>query len=166
MKNATTACLCLALAVSLATAVIAAPPAQEKTMHLAKGEFDVQVTPRELDGAAPDETFSRFALTKQLRGDLVATGAGQMLAAGGPQSGAGAYVAIERLTGSLDGKTGSFALQHRGTMDATGMEMHITVVPESGTGDLKGIRGTFRILFDGPKHLYEFEYELPGAETH
>jgi Protein of unknown function (DUF3224) len=164
MKSAHAACLCLALAVSLTTAVIAAPPAQEKTMHLAKGEFDVLVTPRELDGAVPDETFSRFALTKQLRGDLVATGAGQMLAAGGPQSGAGAYVAIERLTGTLGGKTGSFALQHRGTMDATGMEMLITVVPESGTGELVGIRGTFRILFDGPKHLYEFEYELPGAE--
>lgn len=164
MKSAHAAGLCLALAVSLTTAVIAAPPAQEKTMRLAKGEFDVQVTPRELDGAAPDETLSRFALTKQLRGDLVATGAGQMLAAGGPQSGAGAYVAIERLTGTLDGKTGSFALQHRGTMDATGMEMVITIVPESGTGDLKGIRGTFRILFDGPKHLYELEYEVPGAE--
>jgi Protein of unknown function (DUF3224) len=164
MKNATAARLCLALALTLTTAVIAAPTAKEKTMRLAKGEFDVQVTPRELDGAAPDESFSRFALTKQLRGDLVATGAGQMLAAGGPKSGAGAYVAIERLTGTLDGKKGSFALQHCGTMDASGMEMQIGVVPESGSGELKGIRGTFRILFDGPKHLYEFEYELPAVE--
>lgn len=135
------------------------------TMSLAKGAFDVQVIPRPLDGAADDPSFARYALTKQFRGDLEASGAGQMLASGGPHEGAGAYVAIERVTGTLHGRTGSFVLQHRGTMDSSGMEMLVTIVPESGSGDLVGIRGTLEILFDGPQHLYELEYQLPAAST-
>lgn len=135
--------------------------AEEKTMHHAKGEFDVQVTPKPLDGSVEDPVLTRYALTKQLRGDLVATGAGQMLASGGADQTSGAYVALERITGTLHGKEGSFVLQHRGTMDASGYDMQVTIVPGSGTGALAGIKGTFKILFEGPKHLYELEYELP-----
>ncbi|MCB1035955.1 MAG: DUF3224 domain-containing protein [Acidobacteria bacterium] len=127
----------------------------------ARGEFDVQVTPKELDGPAEDPDLGRLAIVKQLRGDLVGTGHGQMLAAGGPDKGAGGYVAIERITGTLNGKEGSFVLQHRGTMDASGYDMLVTVVPGSGTGDLGGIRGTLEILIEDGKHRYDFEYQLP-----
>jgi|CXWL01.1.fsa_nt_gi hypothetical protein len=155
----------LALAALLTlTATAGNVPAQEKTMRHATGEFDVQVTPRPLDGPAEDPSFSRYALVKQLRGDLVGTGHGQMLASGGPERSAGAYVAIERITCRLDGREGSFVLQHRGVMDAAGYEMHVMVVPESGTGGLAGITGTFQITIEGGKHRYDFEYELPGLD--
>lgn len=133
-------------------------------MQHAQGEFDVQVTPRPLDGPAEDPSFSRFALVKQLRGDLMGTGHGQMLASGGPEQAAGAYVAIERITGTLAGREGSFVLQHRGVMDAAGFEMQVTVVPASGTGGLAGIHGTFRIQIEGGKHLYDFEYQLAAGD--
>ena len=152
--------LVLALAL-VATLAAGAAFAEETAMHHAKGEFDVQVTPKELDGPAADPSFSRLALAKTLRGDLEGTGAGQMLAAGGPDSGAGAYVAIERITGKLDGKEGSFALMHNGTMDASGYHLDVTVVPGSGTGELQGISGTFTILIEGGKHSYDFAYQLP-----
>lgn len=150
--------LALALVAFLAAGAV---HAEEIAMHHAKGEFDVQVTPKDLDGPTVDPSLGRLTLVKTLRGDLVGTGHGQMLSAGGPDAGAGAYVAIERITGTLDGKEGSFALMHQGTMDASGYEMTVTVVPGSGTGGLEGIRGTFKILIEGGKHLYDFEYQLP-----
>ena len=130
-------------------------------MQHARGEFEVQLTPRELDGPSEDPGLSRLAIVKQLRGDLVGTGHGQMLASGGPPQMSGAYVAIERISGTLSGKEGSFVLIHRGTMDASGNELEVTVAPESGTEGLTGIRGKFKIIIEGGKHLYEFEYEMP-----
>ncbi len=152
----------LALALALVTSLAAgATNPGEAPMQHAKGEFEVQITPRELDGPTEDPGLSRLAIVKQLRGDLVGTGHGQMLASGGPPNPSGAYVAIERISGSLKGKQGSFVLMHRGTMDASGSEILVTVVPDSGTGDLTGIRGTFKILVEEGKHLYDFEYALP-----
>lgn len=150
--------LALALVSSL---TVGAANALETEMHHAKGEFEVEVTPRDLDGPAEDPSLSRLTLVKKLTGDLVATGHGQMLAAGGPEQSAGAYVAIERITGTLNGIEGSFVLMHRGTMDESGYHMEVTVVPGSGTGGLEGLSGTFEIILEGGKHLYEFEYRLP-----
>jgi hypothetical protein len=84
-----------------------------------------------------------------------------MFSAGDPRQGLAGYVAIETVTGTLAGKYGSFALQHMATMDKEGPKMNIVVVPGSGTGDLKGIAGTFTIHIDGGKHSYDLDYTLP-----
>ena len=132
-------------------------------MQHAVGEFDVEIRPLALDGPADDASFGRYALVKALRGDFTGKGEGQMLTAGGAVQTSGAYVAVERLTGTLAGRTGSFALFHRGVMQGGEQEMQIAVVPDSGTGGLSGLRGTFRILIEGKKHLYQFDYTLPAT---
>ena len=110
-----------------------------------------------------DASISRMLLDKQIHGDLEATSKGQMLATGSAQS-SGAYVALERITGTLKGRAGSFALQHNATMTRGTPQMSITVVPDSGTGQLEGITGTFTIKIDNGKHSYDFEYALPEAQ--
>ncbi|MBZ5685931.1 MAG: DUF3224 domain-containing protein [Acidobacteriia bacterium] len=128
-------------------------------MHAA-GPFDVKITPQ--DDNSGDPLLNRMTLEKQYHGDLVATGTGQMLTAGAEVKGSGAYVAIERVTGILKGRSGSFVLQHTGTMaqDAP-PQLTIVVVPDSGTGQLKGLTGkmTIMIATDG-KHSYDFEFTL------
>jgi len=101
-----------------------------------------------------------MTIEKQLHGDLEGTGKGQMLTAGN-STGSGAYVAIERITGTLEGRSGSFILQHRGIMTRGTPELTITVVPDSGTGQLAGIAGAFTIIIANGKHSYDFEYTLP-----
>lgn len=128
-------------------------------MHHAHGTFSVDTRPFSLP--APAEGLGRFSLDKQLHGDFEGTGKGEMLTAGDPKTGAAGYVAIERVTGTLGGKNGSFALQHSGTMDAEGVKLTVTVVPGSGTGELKGIAGTFTIHNQGGNHSYDFDYTLP-----
>jgi hypothetical protein len=85
-----------------------------------------------------------------------------MLTAGTANKGSGGYVAIEKVTGTLHGRTGSFVLQHSGTMTGGVPQLRITVVPESGSGQLEGISGkmTIKITPTG-KHTYDFEYTLP-----
>jgi hypothetical protein len=102
-----------------------------------------------------------MSLDKRFEGDLVATGAGEMLTALTPNPGSAGYVAIERVTGTLRGRSGSFVFQHSGTMDQGAQRLSITVVPGSGTGDLAGISGSFKINIAEGRHLYEFEYSLP-----
>jgi hypothetical protein len=128
-------------------------------MHAA-GPFDVKVTPQDDDSGEP--LLNRMTLDKQYHGDLEATGKGQMLTAGTEVKGSGAYVAIERVTGTLKGRSGSFVLQHAGTMAQNVPQLNIIVVPDSGTGELKGLTGKMliNIAADG-KHSYEFEYALP-----
>lgn len=127
------------------------------TKH-AHGTFEVKLTPQPSD--MDDPTLGRFTAEKQLHGDLEGTSKGQMLSAGNPAS-SGAYVAIEKVTGTLQGRSGSFVLQHSGTMTRGTPQMTITVVPDSGTGQLTGIAGTFTIINAGGKHSYDFEYSLP-----
>jgi uncharacterized protein DUF3224 len=128
------------------------------TQH-AIGPFDVKVTAQ--NDNAGDTSLNRMLLDKQYHGDLEATGIGQMLTASSEVKGSGAYVAIERVTGHLHGRTGSFILQHSGTMRQNVPQLSITVVPDSGTGELKGIAGTLKITIsvDG-KHSYDLEYTL------
>ena len=134
-------------------------PAKELPVHHAHGTFSVVTKPSSLP--APAEGLGRFTLEKQLEGDLEGMGTGEMLTAGDPKAGAAGYVAMEMVTGTLSGKKGGFALQHSGMMDPAGLKLTVTVVPGSGTGDLKGIAGTFTIHNDGGKHSYDLDYTLP-----
>jgi Protein of unknown function (DUF3224) len=124
----------------------------------AHGSFIVDVHPLP---PTPAAGLSRFTVNKVIRGDLEATTIGEMLAGGDPKQGAAGYVAIEVVTGTLDGKYGSFALQHFATMDGNGPKMQVIVVPGSGSGDLKGIEGTLTIRIEGGQHFYDFDYTLP-----
>jgi len=130
-----------------------------KSMH-ASGPFDVKVTAQ--DDNSSDPLLNRMTLDKQYHGDLEATGIGQMLTAGTEVKGSGAYVAIEKVTGRLKDHSGSFVLQHSGTMNQNVPQLTITVVPDSGTGQLKGLTGkmNINIAADG-KHSYEIDYTLP-----
>jgi hypothetical protein len=128
--------------------------------HHAHGAFEVKVQP-----LAPSDIpgVARFSIDKTIHGDLEATTKGEMYTAGDPKAGAAGYVAIETVTGKLDNKTGSFVLQHFATMDSSGREMMVKVVPGSGTGEFKGISGTFKIIIADGKHSYDLEYQLPTA---
>lgn len=129
----------------------------------ARGDFDVTVTPQPAEAGIGDESIGRMALSKRFHGDLDAIASGQMLATRTPTPGSAAYVALDRVTGSLHGRNGSFSLQHAGTMDRGAPTLEIRVVPDSGTGELQGITGQLRIRIDGARHSYEFDYELPEA---
>jgi hypothetical protein len=127
-------------------------------MHLAHGTFTVDVHPL---APPPADGLGRFSIDKQIHGDLEAATKGEMFTGGDPKQGAAGYVAIEVVTGTLGGKSGSFALQHIATMDANGPKMQVIVVPGSGTDELKGIAGTFTIKIENDKHFYDLDYTLP-----
>jgi Protein of unknown function (DUF3224) len=132
--------------------------------QLAKGSFEVKLQPLAFEGADAESRFGRMSIDKTIAGDLVATTRGQMLSAMTATTGSAGYVAIERVTGALHGKHGSFVLQHSSTMQRGVPSQSITVVPDSGTDELAGLEGNFRIDIVGGKHLYEFSYRLPGAD--
>jgi hypothetical protein len=127
-------------------------------MHHAQGTFTVDVHPL---SPSPAEGIGRFSINKTIHGDIEATSIGEMFTGGDPKKGLAGYVAIEFVTGTLNGKSGSFALQHFATMDGKGPKMQVIVVPGSGTGELAGIEGTFTIRIENREHFYEFEYALP-----
>jgi hypothetical protein len=104
-----------------------------------------------------------MSIDKQFLGDLEATSKGQMLTAGTDVKGSAGYVAIERVTGMLQGRTGSFMLQHSGTLTRGAPQQSITVVPDSGTGQLTGITGKMSINIADGKHSYGFDYTLPES---
>src|SRR5437867_2397387 len=131
-------------------------------MTHASGSFDVKITPQAQD-AAEGSAIGRLSIDKQFHGDLEASSKGQMLAAGTAIEGSAGYVAIEQATGMLHGRSGSFVLQHSGTMARGAGQLTITVVPDSGTGDLVGLAGEMAINIVDGKHIYDFEYML--AET-
>ena len=126
-------------------------------MSHASGTFEVQLTPQDTG----DPGLGRMTLDKQFHGELEAVSKGQMLSAAGEVKGSAGYVAMERVTGILHGKSGSFLLQHSGTMDRGTPSLSVTVVPDSGTDGLAGLKGRMAIQIDAGKHSYEFEYTLP-----
>jgi len=146
--------------VLLAAAISLSVHAKEQPMATASGPFDVKLSA--LDAYNRDDaSMGRRAIDKQFHGALEATSRGEMLSVGTARDNGG-YVAIERVTGTLDGRAGSFALQHNATMTAGVPYMNIVVVPGSGTGALSGIAGRMTIdIAAGGAHSYRFEYELP-----
>jgi hypothetical protein len=126
----------------------------------ASGTFEVKLTPQTPDDKAEGSTMGRATIDKTFSGDLQGTSVGQMLTALTDTKGSAGYVAIERVTGSLNGKKGSFVLQHDGIMDRDKPQLRIVVLPDSGTGELRGLTGTMVIIIAGGKHSYEFDYEL------
>lgn len=130
--------------------------------QIAKGEFVVSLTPLTFEGADPESNLGRMSIDKQISGDLTANAVGQMLSAMTGTSGSAGYVAIERVEGVLNGKRGAFVLQHTGTMNRGTPSLEVTVVPDSGTGELAGLEGEFKINIEEGKHYYEFTYRLPA----
>jgi hypothetical protein len=134
---------------------------QEATMsHRATGPFDVKLAPQPTAASSEGAVVGRMSLDKQYHGDLEATAKGEMLSIMGSEKGSGVYVAMEWVSGTLHGKTGSFALHHTGIMTRGVPSLSIHVVPDSGTGELAGITGTLNIIIESGKHSYEFDYSL------
>lgn len=125
----------------------------------AGGTFEVKLTPQ----ASDDATLGRMSIDKQFHGDLEATSKGAMLTAGTAVKGSAGYVALERVTGALHGRSGTFVLQHSGTMTRGAPQLTISVVPDTGTDQLVGLAGQMAIKIADGKHSYDFEYTL--AET-
>jgi len=132
------------------------------TAH-ATGTFEVKLTPQPPEDKADGSTLGRMSGDKQFHGDLEGTSKVQMLTAMTDVKGSAGYVAIERVTGTLHGHTGSFVLQHSGSSNRGATQLSITVVPDSGTGQLVGIAGKMTITITDGKHSYDFEYTLPKA---
>jgi hypothetical protein len=130
----------------------------DMTQH-AHGNFTVKIQPL---APAPAEGLSRYSINKEIHGDLEATTSGEMFSGGDPKQGAAGYVAIEVVNGILNGKHGSFALQHMATMDKSGMKLQVVVVPGSGSGELKDISGAFTIKIENDNHFYDLDYLLPS----
>ena len=122
----------------------------------AHGTFDVKVAPQ----TDPDPSVSRMTIDKQYHGELEGTGKGQMLASGTAVKDTGVYVALEKVEGTLAGKRGTFLLQHSGLMVRGAQTLTITVVPESGTGELAGLSGRMDIKIENGKHYYTFDYTI------
>jgi len=127
--------------------------------EMAKGTFEVKATPIAPD-AGDDSGIGRLTLDKKFLGDLEGTSRGQMLGYRSAKEGSGGYVAQEKVTARIGGRSGSFVLQHIGTMTGNAPRMEVTVVPDSGTGELTGISGTMTIIIAGGKHSYEFAYKI------
>lgn len=122
----------------------------------ASGEFDVKLTAQ----PSQEKSLGRLLIDKQFRGELTGSSKGEMLSAATNIKGSAGYVAIELVTGALHGRAGSFVLQHSGTMNRGEGQLSVTVVPDSGTGELQGLTGRMTIRITGGKHFYEFEYSI------
>jgi hypothetical protein len=126
----------------------------------ASGTFEVKLVPQPAGDRPEAATLGRMAIDKRFHGDLEATSAGEMLTAGTDVKGSAGYVALERVSGTLHGRSGAFVLQHSGTMTRGAPQLTIRVVPDSGTGQLAGLAGTMAISVVDGKHSYDLEYSL------
>jgi hypothetical protein len=127
------------------------------------GTFDVKITPQPDAEGGAGSTLGRMTLEKTFHGDIDATSRGQMLTAMSEVKGSAGYVAVERVEGSVHGRSGSFALLHRGIMTRGAQQLELTIVPDSGSGDLVGIAGTMSIEIVDGAHKYALDYTLPAA---
>ena len=128
---------------------------------VAKGTFEVKLVPLTVEFKELAETLGRLSFYKKFNGDLEGASKGEMLSAMGTIKGSAGYVAIEKVIGTLNGKSGTFAFQHSGTMNRGEPSLTVTVIPDSGTGDLTGLAGKFTIKIENKQHFYELEYTLP-----
>jgi hypothetical protein len=128
------------------------------------GTFDVKIGSLLQYNTAEDAKLARMSIDKQFHGDLLGTSQGEMLSAGTGTQGSAGYVTIERVTGTLHERRGSFVLQHNATMTRGVPYLNIVVVPDSGTEELTGLDGTMRIVIDKGKHSYEFQYSFSDGK--
>lgn len=163
--------LCMVLSAVLVIFIHAQAPASSSAQKgpamasHATGSFDVKMTPQKPDNPVEEAAnIARMTGDKQWHGDLEATSKVEMLSAGDPRSSA-VYVALERVTGTLKGRNGSFVLHHIGIMNRGVPQLTIEVAPDLGAGQLTGITGKMNVIIakDG-KHTYDFEYTLPDAQ--
>jgi hypothetical protein len=131
-------------------------------MKRATGSFEVILQPLSNSEVTSEALFGRLLLTKKFTGDLNATARGQMLSAGTLTKGSAGYVAIDHVTGTLEGRRGSFVLQHSGSMNRGVPTLSIMVVPDSGTDELAGLSGTLSINIIDGRHFYDFIYSIPA----
>lgn len=127
------------------------------------GEFEVTMTPQTLSDTAAQSGLGRLSLNKRYHGALDASAQGEMLSVRAAVAGSAGYVALERVEGSLDGRHGSFYLQHSGIMTRGTPTLSVTVVPDTGTQQLQGLTGSLAIRIEGGKHYYEFTYDISEA---
>jgi hypothetical protein len=139
---------------------ISGNPSKEAVVTRASGTFEVKLNPHPTAHDHAGAPLGRLSIDKQFQGDLTGTSKGEMLTAGTDVKNSAGYVAIERVSGTLHGKTGGFILQHSGTMTRGAPSLIITVVPDSGTGELAGLSGAMTIMIADGKHSYDFEYTL------
>jgi Protein of unknown function (DUF3224) len=132
----------------------------------ASGTFEVHLTPQKPDNQEAERAnLGRMSIGKRFHGDLEAISNGEMLSALTDVKGSAGYVAIERVSGTLHGRDGTFVLQHTGTMTRGVPQLSVTVVPDSASGDLSGLSGSMIIKIEAGKHSYEFDYTIPEAAT-
>jgi hypothetical protein len=131
--------------------------ARPVSMH-ATGPFEVKLSPQETPNKTEGATLGRMSIDKQFHGDLEATSKGEMLTAVTGVNGSAGYVAMERVTGALHGRNGSFTLQHSGIMTRGVPQLTLTIVPDSGTGQLVGLAGQMAINIADGNHSYDLEY--------
>ncbi len=158
---------CLAAALWSATVALAGdlapiPKEHSVTTHTANGSFDAKLAPQAMSDVAGHSGLGRMSIDKQFHGALEATSSGEMLAFRSASPGSAGYVAMETVRGTLDGRAGSFVLQHSATMTRGEPALSVTVVPDSGTDALAGLTGRMTIdIAPGGAHSYRFEYTLP-----
>ena len=134
------------------------------TSRTAAGPFDVRLAPQVLSGVAEHSGLGRMSLDKRFHGALEATSTGEMIAFRSAVAGSAGYVAMETVRGTLDGRAGSFVLQHSSTMTRGEPQQSITVVPDSGTDALVGLSGRMVVeIAPGGAHAYRFDYSLPDV---
>lgn len=149
----------LLCSIALALAVCAQPPTdkEKRVEKKVTGDFRVKLTPV----TEPASPLGRMLIDKHFEGPLTGHSEGFMIAFMTEVKGSAGYVAMEKVTGSLDGRAGSFVLQHSSTMERGAPHQSVTVVPDSGTGALMGLKGSMTIRIEGGKHFYDFSYSLP-----
>lgn len=125
-----------------------------------RGTFEVKLNPVSGEGDSEESTMSRLTIHKEFHGPLEGSSYGQMLASYGSVKGSAGYVAMEKVEATLEGRHGTFVLQHLGTMDRGDQSLSILVVPDSGSGDLLGLSGTMKIIIEDKQHFYEFSYSF------
>jgi hypothetical protein len=150
-----------ALLVAVLISACLAPVQAEQKMMKASGTFDVKLVPVGNDSTPEGPNLARMSIDKTFKGDLEGVSKGEMITAAGISvKESAAYSAVERVTGTLGGKKGSFALQHTGIMNRGKPSLNITVVPDSATGELVGLTGKMEIIIEGNEHKYVFDYSL------
>jgi hypothetical protein len=125
------------------------------------GSFDIKLSAQTAAPGIASARLGRMTIDKQFHGELTAHSLGEMLSAAGEVKGSAGYVAIERVSGTLQGKKGSFVLMHSGSMDRGEAQLSVQVVPDSGTQELAGLTGQMGIQISNGQHFYTFDYTLP-----